>query len=226
MEVHDGFFAAIAELLAYPDGDFRQRLARCRAMLSRGEGKGQSPFVRSTLQAVPANEDCPFFPERVVSHLTDFDTATCGYDLTDLEELYARTFDFTPSCALEIGWHLFGEDYNRGALLVRLREELARHGVQESCELPDHLAHVLPLLDRMKPDEAARFAPACVTPAVKKILAGFEGKQNPYEYVFRGLIAMLDIEFGDGEYDGMPAQEKTPSSRYDSQESAHESTDI
>ena len=153
-----------------------------------------------------------------------------GRDLADLEELYTRTFDFSPSCALEIGWHLFGEDYNRGAFLVRLREELARHGIQESCELPDHLTHVLPLLDRMRPDEAARFALACVTPAVEKMLAGLEGKQNPYEHLFRCLVAMLNAEFGSGECGAvvLPAQEAMPTKRpgRDSQESNHEPTGI
>jgi len=203
MEVRKGVYTAIAGLLAYPDDDFRQRLACCRQL--RGD-------------------------PRAAAHLADFDAATCGCDLADLEELYARTFDFSPSCALEIGWHLFGEDYNRGALLVRLREELARHGIQESCELPDHLTHVLPLLDRMGPDEAARFAPACVTPAVEKILDGLAGKQNPYEHLFRCLVATLNAEFGSGECGAvvLPAQEKMQTKRpcRDSQESNHEPTGI
>jgi hypothetical protein len=62
----------------------------------------------------------------------------------------------------------------------------------------------------MTPDEAARFASACVTPAVEKMLAGLEGKQNPYEHLFRCLVAMLDAEFGNGECGGiaLPVQEE------------------
>lgn len=196
MEDRDGLYTAIAELLAYPDGGFRERVARCRKL--------------------PVDS-------AAAAHLAEFDAATCGCDPADLEELYTRTFDFSPSCALELGWHLFGEDYNRGALLVRLRAELARHGIHESCELPDHLTHVLPLLDRMAPDEAARFAPACVAPAVEKILAGLEEKQNPYECVFRCLVAMLHAEFGGGESTGLvfSDEKETPPRRprYASQES-------
>ncbi len=195
MEVRERFHTAIAGLLAYPDCDFRQRLARCRELCANPQA---------------------------AAHLADFDTATHGLGLSDLEELYTRTFDFSPSCALEIGWHLFGEDYHRGALLVRLREELAGHGIQESCELPDHLTHVLPLADRMAPDESARFVSACVTPAVKKILAGLEGQHNPYERLVRCLVVTVDAEPGDEESGAvaLPVQEKSETRRpcHDSQE--------
>jgi nitrate reductase molybdenum cofactor assembly chaperone len=186
MKAHEGFYAAIAGLLAYPDGAFCRRLARCRELLGRGD-------------------------PQAAAHLADFDAATRNSALADLEELYARTFDFNPQCALEIGWHLFGADSNRGALLVRLRDELARHGIQESWELPDHLTHVLPLVDHMSPDEAARFARACVLPAVEKMLTGLEGKQNPYESVLRCLVVMLRAEFGSEVCgpDASPGQEET-----------------
>ncbi len=203
MKVRERFHTVIAGLLAYPDGGFRLRLSRCRELCA---------------------------DPQAAAHLADFDAATRGLDLSGLEELYTRTFDFSPSCALEIGWHLFGEDYHRGALLVRLREELARHGIHESCELPDHLTHVLPLVDRMEPDEAARFVSACVTPAVSKLLAGLEGQQNPYECLFRCLVAILDAESGDGEFGAvaLPAQEETETRWpcHDSQEPDHEPDSI
>ena len=66
---------------------------------------------------------------------------------TELEELYTRTFDINPVCSLEVGWHLFGEDYNRGAFLVRMRGLLREHGIEEGAELPDHLESVLRVLD-------------------------------------------------------------------------------
>ena len=205
MEASDGRYTALAGLLTYPDASFSRRLARCWELLGRDDSQA-------------------------TTHLTDFDVATRGCVLADLEEIYTRTFDFSPACALEIGWHLFGEDYNRGALLVRLREELARHGIQESCELPDHLTHVLPLLDCMTLAEAARFAEACVAPAVEKILAGLEGKQTPYENVLHCLLAMMCAEFGSGVCGSgvAPAGEKMLPERphHNFQESSDEPADI
>jgi nitrate reductase molybdenum cofactor assembly chaperone NarJ/NarW len=188
MKACEGFYAAIAELLAYPDGALGGRLARCRELL---------------------RTDAP----QTSAHLADFDTATRDVALADLEELYTRTFDFNPPCTLEIGWHLFGADSNRGALLVRLREELARHGIKESCELPDHLTHVLPLVDRLSPNEATRFVRACVVPAVEKMLTGIAGKQNPYESILRCLVVTLHADFGGavGDPNDSSGQEQAPS---------------
>ena len=46
MDVQAGIYTALAGLLAYPDGDFRHRLARCRELLGRREGDAdQSPVV-------------------------------------------------------------------------------------------------------------------------------------------------------------------------------------
>ncbi|MHB9078462.1 MAG: nitrate reductase molybdenum cofactor assembly chaperone [Pirellulaceae bacterium] len=115
-----------------------------------------------------------------VEPLVAFIAAVEPLSVEQREELYTRTFDINPVCSLEIGWQLFGEEYHRGALLVRLRSELRRHGIEESTELPDHLTHVLSLLDRMDEHEARSFANCCVIPAVDKMLVAFEDQDNPY----------------------------------------------
>ncbi|MCP3987340.1 MAG: nitrate reductase, partial [bacterium] len=69
--------------------------------------------------------------------------------LTEREELFTRTFDINPACTLELGWVLYGQDYARGAFLVKMRQMLVEHGIRESGELPDHLTHVLQLLGQL-----------------------------------------------------------------------------
>lgn len=147
--------AALASVLAYPDENFEDRLQEALRVAG-----------------------C--MARELVEPLTAFCTAVKPLAPPAREELYTRTFDINPVCSLEIGWQLFGEDYHRGALLVRLRGELRRHGVEESTELPDHLTHVLSLLDRMHDDEATSFACSCVIPAMDKMLVAFEGTGNPY----------------------------------------------
>ncbi len=159
-------YAPLAGLLAYPDAQFARRLADCRTLL------GDHPAAAQPLAA--------------------FAAATQNLDQEQLEELFTRTFDFNPSCTLEIGWHLFGLDQRRSFLLVHLREELARHGIPESQELPDHLTHVLLLLDRMPAAEAARLARTCVAPALGKMLAGLAGKDKPYENLLRSIAGLIE----------------------------------
>ena len=86
----------------------------------------------------------------------DFGAFAEQHELWEVEEAFTRTFDVNPTCALEVGWHLFGEEYARGMFLVRMREELRKYSLPESAELPDHIAHVLAVVAAMPDDEAAQ----------------------------------------------------------------------
>jgi len=119
------------------------------------------------------------------------------HEIWELEEVYTRTFDVNPACALEVGWHLFGEEYARGMFLVRMREELRKYGLPESAELTDHLTHVLAVVAAMPDDEAARFVQACVQPAVEKMKAALENKETPYKHVVACLAAVLAYTWGE-----------------------------
>jgi nitrate reductase delta subunit len=156
----------LAGLLAYPDATFRTRLALCRAEF--GE----------------------FFPE-AAELLLRFAQKTEGLSPEELEELYTQTFDLNPVCSLEVGWHLFGENYSRGEFLVTMRQLLRRDGLPESTELPDHLTHVLPVVARMGWQEADRFLVTYVLPALEKMLAGLGQKDSPYAYLLEAVRAAL-----------------------------------
>ncbi len=136
--------------------------------------------------------------EHLEPAVAQFHSAIAPLATAELQELFTRTFDLNPLCCLEIGWHLFGENYERGALLVRIRQELRLYGVAESSELPDHLSQVLRLLARMEPERARDFAGACVVPALEKMLAAFSGTENP----FRGLLLTVR-QMVRGDYPGM-----------------------
>ncbi len=116
--------------------------------------------------------------------------------LMELEEQYTRTFDINPLCTLEIGWQLYGEDYNRGAFLVRMRSLMRHVGVEESAELPDHLAHVLPVLGRASDAITDDLARAFTMPAMRKMLDAFDENENPYRSLLAGIHAWLGREFG------------------------------
>jgi nitrate reductase delta subunit len=119
------------------------------------------------------------------------------HEIWELEEVYTRTFDVNPACALEVGWHLFGEEYARGMFLVRMREELRKYDLPESAELTDHLTHVLAVVAAMPDDEAARFVQACVQPAVEKMKSALEDKETPYKYIVACLSSVLAYTWGE-----------------------------
>jgi len=111
--------------------------------------------------------------------------------LAELEELYIQTFDMDPASCLDLGWQLFGEDYNRGLFLARLRREMDAAGVEENPrELPDHLTQVLRLLQRMEPAAADDFVLSCVLPALEKI-AGAAPASRLYGPALAAVIRLL-----------------------------------
>jgi nitrate reductase assembly molybdenum cofactor insertion protein NarJ len=109
----------------------------------------------------------------------------------EVQELYTRTFDINAVCTLEIGWHIYGEDYARGALLVKLREQLRLMNVPESCELPDHLTHVLLLIGRMAGEEADELAARYLLPGLDKMLEGMAEGQPPYRALIEAVSKVV-----------------------------------
>jgi nitrate reductase molybdenum cofactor assembly chaperone NarJ/NarW len=156
-------YDALAAVLSYPGEDYPAR-------------------VQEAVLAAPAE---------LAPQLQTFAMGLAGQSTLELQELYTVTFDLNPVCSLELGWHLFGENYDRGLLLVRLRGLLRQYGIAESVELPDHLSHALLLLGRMDEDARREFAIAIVLPAIGKMLDAFREKQNPYEKVLTALKTEL-----------------------------------
>jgi len=109
-----------------------------------------------------------------------------------LEETFARTFDWSGERSLDLGWHLYGERYERGAFLVSMRSRLRAAGVEEGEELPDHLTALLRALGRMSAAEAAAFCAAIFAPALSKLVAGFERIDAcPYRAPLVALLALV-----------------------------------
>lgn len=162
-------YDALALLLLYPDGNFHERIRRCRELAVDG-----APVI--------------------VARLDEFVGNTAGKTSAELEELYIQTFDFNPLCSLDTGWQLFGEEYRRGLYMVKIREEMRRLEIPETVELPDHLTNVLRILGRMEEEAAADFAMSCVIPAVKKTLGAVK-KDNVYRPVIEGIVEVLESHY-------------------------------
>ncbi len=147
-------FEAVAALFAYPRTDYAKTVDH--AAECAGSAAPALPSFATEVRRMPLNE---------------------------VQEFYTNTFDLQPACSLDLGWHLFGEDYQRGLLLARMRRELLAHEILETCELPDHLSHALLLLARMSDAQAEGFAAAIVMPALEPML-----KCLPAENAFSDLL--------------------------------------
>lgn len=166
MDSGAGSYESLSRLLIYPDESFPERLVACRRQLADAES-GAEAEVEGFAEGIE------------------------GLSLERLQELFTQTFDLNPVCSLEVGWQLFGEEYSRGTFMVAMRGMLREKGIAESGELPDHLTHILPLLDHMEDGERVYFNDKYLKPALAKMLKAFEGKDTPYAHVLQACERML-----------------------------------
>ncbi|MBZ5659627.1 MAG: hypothetical protein LAO08_04405 [Acidobacteriia bacterium] len=159
-----------AKLFEYPGEDYRANAEECLTALQGEHSTSSESF----------EEFCA--PIRNLS--TD-----------DLRELFTRTFDLNPICTLEIGWQLYGEDYQRGEFLVKMREQLREFDLRESGELPDHLSHALVLLAHLEPDEAAAFAGGFLLPALDKMRTNWREDRNAFAPLLESAFSRLRSEY-------------------------------
>jgi nitrate reductase molybdenum cofactor assembly chaperone NarJ/NarW len=108
-----------------------------------------------------------------------------------IQQQYVDAFDLDPACSLEIGWHLFGESPERGAFLSILREDLARAGIFERGDLPDHLPTLLRLIAR-EDDESAAALAAIIAPAVAHLAEYLRARRSPFADAIDAVARALD----------------------------------
>ncbi len=152
-------------------------------------------------------EDHPRIAERIVNYQSQIKALS----LSAREELYIHTFDLNKAGTLDLGWHLFGEDYNRGLFLVKVRQYLQLLEIPETHELPDHVSQVLRVLGRMSPDDANKFAYACVIPAIEIIGEKIQA-ENPHDQLVQGLSELLRSLFDVP--DGFEETDESESTRF------------
>jgi nitrate reductase molybdenum cofactor assembly chaperone len=155
----------LALLVEYPDADLE--------LNARGAAAG----VRASS------------PE-AAAELETFADAIAGTPVGALQERYTETFDLDQHCALDLGWHLFGDAHERGGFMAALREDLARVGVPETRELPDHLGRVLRLVAREDPGADAALV-ELIAPAIAAVHRALAARESAYVHVLAAVQAVL-----------------------------------
>ncbi len=147
---------SLADLLEYPTKDWFEAFEVCKDLVLLND------FEES-------------------SYFSDFCLEINQFSLDELQERYTRTFDLNPVCALEVGYHLFGEDYKRGEFLANMRATENPYELGQEFQLPDYLPVVLRLLTKLDDTELrAQLIGYCLLPALKQMRVPFKKKENPY----------------------------------------------
>ncbi len=171
MTSRSDIYDALAAALAYPAGDFCAKLDYWCGEMALAEGE-------------------------VGVRFGEWADGVRGCSGEEREEMYTRAFDMDPKCTLELGWHLFGESYDRGTFLVWMRGRLRDLGLAESTDLPDHVRHVLAVLGRMEREDADKFSTACVLPALETVREGLRNKESRYVPLLDAICGWLELRHG------------------------------
>jgi nitrate reductase delta subunit len=167
-------YEILASSLEYPGEDWNTRLDRCKQWLTIQEPDVAVQFI---------------IFRRKISELS----------IDKLQELYTQTFDLNPVCTLDIGYHVFGENYKRGELLAKLREIEAPYELGQASQLPDHLPVLLRLLTKLE-DEEQRLAliGEILIPALAKMIEALSQAENPYRDLIEVISDALKDEIPEG----------------------------
>ncbi|HEY7911257.1 MAG TPA: nitrate reductase molybdenum cofactor assembly chaperone [Blastocatellia bacterium] len=173
-------YETLANLLEYPDDGWAARLDAYEQMMDE-ESVALAPLF------------------------LEFRKKIEGASVPALQEKYTQTFDLNPVCTLEVGYHLFGENYKRGLFLANLRETESPYELGQRYQLPDYLPVLLRLLNRLA-DQELRTALIyeCLIPAVDKMVAALSESGNPYSDLMSLVSRTLKIEAPDYRDRGAP----------------------
>lgn len=157
MAVRRHFFGLFAALLDYPDESLPRIARECEILLAaRHERHEEAGSLLGAFRAL-------------------VETAPLG----QMQELYTGTFDLDATCHPYVGYHLFGESYQRSALLLGLKERYRARDFTTGNELPDHLAVMLRFLavcqDTSLTIELCRDA---ILPALRRMMGEHEPSDN------------------------------------------------
>jgi nitrate reductase delta subunit len=188
--INPQIYESLADLLEYPETGWEAQLEECRRLIAMENADAAIDFLR-------------FY--RDIAPLT----------LSGLQELYTRTFDLNPVCALEIGYHLFGENYKRGELLANLRETESPYSIGQQNQLPDYLPVLLRLVVRLADEELRRsLISDCMLPALAKMNEEMSKSDNPYGDLLKAVRGALAVEAPESERSALPAWERASAELY------------
>jgi nitrate reductase delta subunit len=119
-----------------------------------------------------------------------------GMTLSQLEEIYTRTFDLQAICYPYAGYQLFGEDYRRGEFMTKLKEHYKSNGFHPpENELPDHISVIFQYLSVVSDDVIKE---ECLIPVFEKFLKSFPAEaENPYYFLLKAIYEEIKSELTD-----------------------------
>ncbi|SMO54587.1 respiratory nitrate reductase chaperone NarJ [Saccharicrinis carchari] len=170
-------YTALAQIFSYPSSDRRNAIQDWQKIVAH-----RVPEMAPKLEA---------FVEHVENKT-----------IASQQEYYIATFDVQAMCYLDIGYVLYGEDYNRGVFLVNMKQEQKNADNDCGHELPDHLPNMLTLLPKLKDEVfAEELVYSVMIPALEKMIDSFRSDDNVYKGMLQTLLKIMEHDYPESEFE-------------------------
>jgi nitrate reductase assembly molybdenum cofactor insertion protein NarJ len=114
--------------------------------------------------------------------------------LSEVQELYSKSFEVQAVTSLDVGYVLYGDDYQRGIILVKLNQEHKKVNNDCGVELGDFLPNLLRLLTKIEDDDVKNeMVTMLIAPSVEKMINEYQPtmlveKDKLYKKQYKTLI--------------------------------------
>jgi len=130
-------------------------------------------------------------------HIRSFLKEVEWLTITDLQELYSKTFDLNPVTSPALSVHLFGvESFKRSHLMVGLLDMYHKTGYVSTGESADHMSTVIGFLPCATRADRKEIAKHVIIPGLMKMADFLASKNNPFSHLLRAACEIVDTEAG------------------------------
>ncbi len=157
------------------------------AALLEYPNEGYSQLARQRQVSISADYS------RAGRYLAEFCERIDAMPLSELEEVFTRTFDMAPICSPYISAHIYGdENYERGNLMAGLIQRYDETGFDRGNEMPDHLAVMLRYMTYATTEEVDELVEFCLQKPVAEMADNLKNAtNNPYGKLFASLLEVM-----------------------------------
>jgi len=127
------------------------------------------------------------------SKVRDFSSRLADCSVSDLEELFTRTFDMAPILCPYVTAHIYGdENFDRGRLMSALSSKFEEKGFSPGNELPDHLAVILRFAPYLSSEELTELNDYCLRQPLTEMHRTLSDAGSPYAHVLEAIQSVID----------------------------------
>jgi len=96
------------------------------------------------------NQNKSISKNEIISPIKNFLDVISKKNISEIQEIYIKSFEIQSIVTLNIGYLIYGDDYKRAELLINLNNEYKKNNIKCENDLSDYLPNILIFLSKCK----------------------------------------------------------------------------